>query len=140
MVTLFFFSSRRRHTRSKRDWSSDVCSSDLETVIREDKRLSTALTENPLDPELHEEAALLIGSFAMRESAGSTFCDIRRCLCKMTAHMALARAVRQNPGACGTLAEAILCSLTGRETPAFALLDQLQQKAAAGQDIPAKAI
>src|SRR5699024_12205712 len=28
---LFFFSSRRRHTRSKRDWSSDVCSSDLWT-------------------------------------------------------------------------------------------------------------
>src|SRR5437868_14250724 len=27
----FFFSSRRRHTRSKRDWSSDVCSSDLPT-------------------------------------------------------------------------------------------------------------
>src|SRR5207249_9708009 len=26
----FFFSSRRRHTRSKRDWSSDVCSSDLD--------------------------------------------------------------------------------------------------------------
>src|SRR2546428_5102049 len=26
---LFFFSSRRRHTRSDRDWSSDVCSSDL---------------------------------------------------------------------------------------------------------------
>src|SRR5438105_15924352 len=26
----FFFSSRRRHTRSTRDWSSDVCSSDLE--------------------------------------------------------------------------------------------------------------
>src|SRR5699024_11749419 len=25
----FFVSSRRRHTRSKRDWSSDVCSSDL---------------------------------------------------------------------------------------------------------------
>src|SRR5690606_40311179 len=27
--TLFFFSSRRRHTRFSRDWSSDVCSSDL---------------------------------------------------------------------------------------------------------------
>src|SRR5699024_11355379 len=25
----FIFASRRRHTRSKRDWSSDVCSSDL---------------------------------------------------------------------------------------------------------------
>src|SRR5699024_12178088 len=29
---LFFFSSRRRHTRSKRDWSSDVCSSDLDLM------------------------------------------------------------------------------------------------------------
>src|SRR2546422_2221704 len=27
----FFFSSRRRHTRCSRDWSSDVCSSDLGT-------------------------------------------------------------------------------------------------------------
>src|SRR5690606_39434361 len=27
----FFFSSRRRHTRFSRDWSSDVCSSDLAT-------------------------------------------------------------------------------------------------------------
>src|SRR5690606_39812352 len=27
-----FFSSRRRHTRFSRDWSSDVCSSDLETA------------------------------------------------------------------------------------------------------------
>src|SRR5207249_8128016 len=30
IIFIFFFSSRRRHTRSKRDWSSDVCSSDLE--------------------------------------------------------------------------------------------------------------
>src|SRR6267378_5448870 len=29
----FFFSSRRRHTRSLRDWSSDVCSSDLPGVF-----------------------------------------------------------------------------------------------------------
>src|SRR2546429_3354376 len=28
-IILFFFSSRRRHTRCSRDWSSDVCSSDL---------------------------------------------------------------------------------------------------------------
>src|SRR2546421_6476965 len=28
-ICFFFFSSRRRHTRSDRDWSSDVCSSDL---------------------------------------------------------------------------------------------------------------
>src|SRR5690606_16344252 len=29
LFCLFFFSSRRRHTRFSRDWSSDVCSSDL---------------------------------------------------------------------------------------------------------------
>src|SRR3989440_4817066 len=29
LFLFFFFSSRRRHTRSDRDWSSDVCSSDL---------------------------------------------------------------------------------------------------------------
>src|SRR5215475_9729878 len=32
MVFFFFFSSRRRHTRFSRDWSSDVCSSDLRVV------------------------------------------------------------------------------------------------------------
>src|SRR2546422_8209064 len=29
VIYFFFFSSRRRHTRCSRDWSSDVCSSDL---------------------------------------------------------------------------------------------------------------
>src|SRR6266508_5669433 len=32
-VIFFFFSSRRRHTRWPRDWSSDVCSSDLEEIV-----------------------------------------------------------------------------------------------------------
>src|SRR5260370_3032731 len=38
-VLFFFFSSRRRHTRFKCDWSSDVCSSDLVQVdeAREDE-------------------------------------------------------------------------------------------------------
>src|SRR5882757_8885822 len=33
MFFFFFFSSRRRHTRYWRDWSSDVCSSDLRLVF-----------------------------------------------------------------------------------------------------------
>src|SRR5690554_6457919 len=32
LLCFFFFSSRRRHTRCGRDWSSDVCSSDLELI------------------------------------------------------------------------------------------------------------
>src|SRR5439155_18775854 len=38
----FFFSSRRRHTRWPRDWSSDVCSSDL--VSQRRKSVSMGLT------------------------------------------------------------------------------------------------
>src|SRR3712207_6971539 len=40
-VVCFFFSSRRRHTRYWRDWSSDVCSSDLSL-----KRSDTSETVN----------------------------------------------------------------------------------------------
>src|SRR5690606_40678676 len=32
ILVFFFFSSRRRHTRFSRDWSSDVCSSDLKLI------------------------------------------------------------------------------------------------------------
>src|SRR5438105_14767974 len=38
IVHFFFFSSRRRHTRSTRDWSSDVCSSDLFAQDRRDRQ------------------------------------------------------------------------------------------------------
>src|SRR5690606_41066470 len=38
----FFFSSRRRHTRFSRDWSSDVCSSDLAGAREAARRLREA--------------------------------------------------------------------------------------------------
>src|SRR5437899_2085827 len=37
LIFFFFFSSRRRHTRCLSDWSSDVCSSDLEKVVQQGK-------------------------------------------------------------------------------------------------------
>ena len=48
----FFFSSRRRHTRLVSDWSSDVCSSDLEDLIA---RLSGGLS--PADRAAFRKAA-----------------------------------------------------------------------------------
>src|SRR6266481_2524826 len=41
-MTVFFFSSRRRHTRWNCDWSSDVCSSDLGRDLSLDEALGSA--------------------------------------------------------------------------------------------------
>src|SRR2546429_3725914 len=48
-VCVFFFSSRRRHTRCSRDWSSDVCSSDLKnrTLCPANPRRSTHVHLRP---------------------------------------------------------------------------------------------
>src|SRR5688572_33296508 len=54
LFVFFFFSSRRRHTRFDCDWSSDVCSSDLEdetalTVLDRLWHLNPLLTKTVLD-------------------------------------------------------------------------------------------
>src|SRR5437879_12571323 len=48
---LFFFSSRRRHTRYIGDWSSDVCSSDLRPTKDESRKRSA--DERSDDPQDH---------------------------------------------------------------------------------------
>src|SRR5699024_11779125 len=59
-ISIFFFSSRRRHTRSKRDWSSDVCSSDLQSrcraspVVRMDEQVDVAALPLCPHPQLRE--------------------------------------------------------------------------------------
>src|SRR5437870_9637060 len=46
VVFFFFFSSRRRHTRWPRDWSSDVCSSDLRKIWNVGRKIIFALLDN----------------------------------------------------------------------------------------------
>src|SRR5690606_39500463 len=53
---VFFFSSRRRHTRFSRDWSSDVCSSDLEAP--RSARVPVVLVVNQVD-RIKDKADLL---------------------------------------------------------------------------------
>src|SRR2546421_2442752 len=67
VVVFFFFSSRRRHTRSDRDWSSDVCSSDLAALyhknparLRHDRQVTREVLA------VHE----LVGILAQREHRG----------------------------------------------------------------------
>src|SRR6266576_4149001 len=58
---VFFFSSRRRHTSSLRDWSSDVCSSDLDPR-RADLCAATGLGDGVLLHSLEDvEAGLVAG-------------------------------------------------------------------------------
>src|SRR5699024_433794 len=71
----FFFSSRRRHTRSKRDWSSDVCSSDLSARSPSPNR-STTCPVSAVVPSRASSAptkrwvrsVLSAASFSMRRS------------------------------------------------------------------------
>src|SRR5207253_5041671 len=102
-IFLFFFSSRRRHTRWPRDWSSDVCSSDLHLRNadraehpREEERLvvsrhGTARAPSGIASAVHEveaqhaeprevdRLALKIGRASCRErgwvSAGERVCE-----------------------------------------------------------------
>src|SRR5699024_11216874 len=69
VARLFFFSSRRRHTISKRDWSSDVCSSDLaagRTVAGPGARLWT----NAQSPSMISAVASSQASFVLAETRG----------------------------------------------------------------------
>src|SRR5207249_6428908 len=74
----FFLSSRRRHTSSKRDWSSDVCSSDLDRVARNADRVEPFPAEQEpddvddtaeqahLDADDHQERAVALEARGLR--------------------------------------------------------------------------
>src|SRR5699024_11421238 len=51
VLNFFICSSRRRHTRSKRDWSSDVCSSDLSELGDVTKSMLVLLLNDYMEKE-----------------------------------------------------------------------------------------
>src|SRR5207247_4755989 len=53
IVINFYFSNKRQHTRSTRDWSSDVCSSDLHVALRAPKGASIVLDGENVVPQVH---------------------------------------------------------------------------------------
>src|SRR5260370_2318720 len=56
----YFFSSRRRHTRFKCDWSSDVCSSDLTVLVTRAEFGGMAANDGPVPVRTLAHAARLI--------------------------------------------------------------------------------
>src|SRR2546429_6923363 len=74
----FFFSSRRRHTRCSRDWSSDVCSSDLEFPGSARHHHGDAVT-------LLLQLAHEFGGLVRRDPAGDTQCVAHFCRARLAA-------------------------------------------------------
>ncbi|HEY9713958.1 MAG TPA: hypothetical protein V6C72_10840, partial [Chroococcales cyanobacterium] len=95
-------------------------------IAIENKRITTALTEHPLDASLHEQAALLVALYGWRESA-ACFTDVRPWMNRIAAHLALATAL-QGAGkrtAAGDLANAVLLTLCKRQSDALAVAESI---------------
>ena len=95
------------------------------TIEKENRELSEDLQKDFLNPALHEQAAALLGAFALRDNSG-VFYDIRLALCRMTAHLALARflAGQNPPDPNGQLANCMLLTLMNNQ---IAALDELKK-------------
>src|SRR5690625_6818385 len=79
LLACFFFSSRRRHTRWPRDWSSDVCSSDL---VGQLGMLHPELTDGATENEAAE-----IAGHEQRRGVFSAYAS-----CNRTCEMGMSRA------------------------------------------------
>jgi tetratricopeptide (TPR) repeat protein len=95
-------------------------------LVAVNERVSSALRRTMGDARLHESAALLVGAFGLRESFGRQ-ADTRWALNRMTAHLAIADALRRGaaPGVDGRLALAVQAALKNHQTTALATLDAL---------------
>src|SRR5436190_16752954 len=86
-IDFFFFSSRRRHTRSLCDWSSDVCSSDL-AITRRDVRVADVVEWCPdaQEPIGRDELAVLRELHSVSRGSDSERSEERRvgkeCRCR----------------------------------------------------------
>lgn len=96
------------------------------TIEEQNQNLSRLLEDDFSNPVLHEEAAVLLGAFTLREHSG-VFYEIRSPLCRMTAHLAMARYLGNNSyGINGQVAEAMLLTLMNNETSALEKLSEIK--------------
>jgi len=100
-------------------------------IQRENARVSARLRGNMTCADAHAEAALILGTLALREAA-SSFNDPRRLISRMTAHLAIATAVGiGDESPTRRLAEIMLFTLVGRQRSA---LDRLASLDPSGSD------
>lgn len=97
------------------------------TIEKENERLSQSLENDFSDPVLHEQAAVLLGAFTLREHSGDFF-EIRSPLCRITAHLAMARYLNGHKplGVNGQMAGAMLLTLMNDEAAALEKLSAIK--------------
>ncbi|HVM50357.1 MAG TPA: hypothetical protein VMU04_20180 [Candidatus Acidoferrum sp.] len=110
---------------------SKLLDNTAETIEAQNQAVSAALEKDFANPDLHEQAALVLGAFMLRENSGD-FYEMRSPLCRLTAHLAMARFLRSGAGydVNGRMAEAVLLTLIGAETPALERLKAIGTNAA----------
>jgi hypothetical protein len=99
----------------------------VDAILKSSVATSAALKRDMRNPRAHEAAALTLAAFALREAAEG-MSDTRWALNRMTAHLAMAQALRNGePPASvdGRLAVAALLALTDRQKTALSTLDAL---------------
>jgi hypothetical protein len=103
-----------------------------ETIQQENEYLSSALEDDFKNPQLHEEAAALLGAFLLRDHSGHFF-EIRSPLSLMTAHLVMAQFLNgtNSFGLNGQMAEAMLLTLVNNESQALNQLDAIDTNNAA---------
>src|SRR5437762_10753969 len=79
MRAIFFFSSRRRHTRYIGDWSSDVCSSDLQGMLTDalDRSSIEGIRQHPLPNILITKCPICEWEVIVASEHDSAPCTVR---------------------------------------------------------------
>jgi hypothetical protein len=114
------------HTVDAVDVYPALTALDVPVLVESSRTVSDMLAANMRNARAHESAALIIGAFALRDAA-DLFTDVRWALNRMTAHLAVAAALRaddqRSPD--GSLANVILLALANHQARAMVALDAL---------------
>ena len=94
------------------------------SIVNASASVSRLLSINMRDAQPHESAAIVLGAFALRESAGR-FADTRWAMNRMTAHLAMAEALGGGSSIDGLLADALLLALADHQTRALGILGRM---------------
>lgn len=110
------------------DFMKNIAQANFESLFKENNRLSEALSQNPLDPSLHEQAAMLQAVFNMMENCGM-FSDTRAPLSRISAHLSIAKALNSDKlSSVGQIANIALESMSCRDGVAIPMIEAAEKQ------------